>query len=715
LDKVAFGQVCHIKLGDKTMNDHKTKGLYSTLIFGVLILLNTTNIYAVTPACGTLLTTDTIFDSNMNCPDTAIFLNALSNNIVLDCAGFSISTTFDRVISANFTSGVTIKNCTLSTTHNSGRGMVFTGVTNSTISNNIISTTGNSSRGMHFRGDSNSNTITGNTVHTAGSSSHGIRIEASSNNNVLTNNTFRADVSYAVSIRSGSDNQLTGNTLISPRGYIFQGQFSLQNGGLSVDSAGNIYAVENNWGSSAGGGLGIGVATAFFLVDPITGVGNSVIPLLDAGIDVGFGFDALEILPDGRVMALTGLNGGVSPLYEIDPNTGEVTAITLTDAPPPDDVQGKLNGLEATSNTNILATTNSGELANIDLNTGVVSLIGTQATGWTGLAIHPMSGRAYTVSRRKNEASNTAHLYEIDITDGQIIAEIGDTGKFSISDIDFSPDGSTLYGNNQLVVINITTGLGAAVGGGFSGDPLEPLSQNNSIENNAMQTAYGSINFTDSITLPSVAVTGISSTRLAISYNKAMVDSTALPFLNEPARITLSSLLGPEIALLVDENDDGIFEPCGLPQCTFVSFTGATLIFDVAGFTTYSSESYGFADDVDIGDGGNIGLGGGGCFIATAAYGSYLDPHVLTLRKFRDQHLLTNSIGTWLVEFYYRHSPPLADYIRERETLKTLVRSGLAVVIYSIEYPTVAGLILLLPALILIRQRRRRVNTISNR
>ena len=112
-------------------------------------------------------------------------------------------------------------------------------------------------------------------------------------------------------------------------------------------------------------------------------------------------------------------------------------------------------------------------------------------------------------------------------------------------------------------------------------------------------------------------------------------------------------------------------------------------------------------------DGG--GSSGGGCFIATAAYGSYLDPHVLTLREFRDHHLLTNSIGTSFVEFYYRHSPPLADYIRERETLRALIRSGLAVVVYSIEYPTAAGLILLLPVLILIRQRRRRVNTISNR
>jgi len=120
-------------------------------------------------------------------------------------------------------------------------------------------------------------------------------------------------------------------------------------------------------------------------------------------------------------------------------------------------------------------------------------------------------------------------------------------------------------------------------------------------------------------------------------------------------------------------------------------------------------------DNVYVEDHDGSSGSGGGCFIATAAYGSYLDPHVVTLRNFRDQHLLTNSVGMWLVELYYRHSPPLADYIREREALRRLVWSGLAIVIYSIEYPTVTGLIFLLPALILIRQRRRRVKMISNR
>ena len=43
------------------------------------------------------------------------------------------------------------------------------------------------------------------------------------------------------------------------------------------------------------------------------------------------------------------------------------------------------------------------------------------------------------------------------------------------------------------------------------------------------------------------------------------------------------------------------------------------------------------------------GGGGGieGCFLATAAYGSYLDPHVEALRYFRDHYLVTNAAVLW--------------------------------------------------------------------
>ncbi len=71
---------------------------------------------------------------------------------------------------------------------------------------------------------------------------------------------------------------------------------------------------------------------------------------------------------------------------------------------------------------------------------------------------------------------------------------------------------------------------------------------------------------------------------------------------------------------------------------------------------------------------GGGGGGGGGCFIATAAYGSYEAPYVKILREFRDEYLLSNSLGSYFVKFYYRVSPPIADFIRESERLRAGVR-----------------------------------------
>ena len=87
--------------------------------------------------------------------------------------------------------------------------------------------------------------------------------------------------------------------------------------------------------------------------------------------------------------------------------------------------------------------------------------------------------------------------------------------------------------------------------------------------------------------------------------------------------------------------------------------------------------------------------GASDCFIATAAYGTFLDPHVLTLRKFRDHYLLTNAPGQWLVENYYHYSPPIANVIRENEGLRMIVRIILTPVIFSIEYPWIIALALL--------------------
>jgi hypothetical protein len=63
-----------------------------------------------------------------------------------------------------------------------------------------------------------------------------------------------------------------------------------------------------------------------------------------------------------------------------------------------------------------------------------------------------------------------------------------------------------------------------------------------------------------------------------------------------------------------------------------------------------------------------------GCFIATAAYGTSTAGEIDTLRAFRDEVLLQNSLGSQSVAFYYEVSPPVADFISQHEPLRTLVR-----------------------------------------
>jgi hypothetical protein len=70
-----------------------------------------------------------------------------------------------------------------------------------------------------------------------------------------------------------------------------------------------------------------------------------------------------------------------------------------------------------------------------------------------------------------------------------------------------------------------------------------------------------------------------------------------------------------------------------------------------------------------------------GCFIATAAYGSLIEPHVKILRDFRDKVLLTNSLGKSFVKAYYTYSPPIADFISKDDNLRTLVRLSLLPVV----------------------------------
>ena len=84
-----------------------------------------------------------------------------------------------------------------------------------------------------------------------------------------------------------------------------------------------------------------------------------------------------------------------------------------------------------------------------------------------------------------------------------------------------------------------------------------------------------------------------------------------------------------------------------------------------------------YSDSIISGDTSNSQLSTPAlCFIATASYGQD-SGEVGLLCKFRDECLLTNPLGTAFVKAYYKLSPPIADFIRDSEPLKAVVRVAL--------------------------------------
>ena len=79
---------------------------------------------------------------------------------------------------------------------------------------------------------------------------------------------------------------------------------------------------------------------------------------------------------------------------------------------------------------------------------------------------------------------------------------------------------------------------------------------------------------------------------------------------------------------------------------------------------------------------------GGGCLIATAAYGSELSPQVQLLREIRDNQLLNTEAGSAFMgtfnDIYYSFSPTIADMERESPMFKEIVKISLTPMLSSL-------------------------------
>jgi len=97
---------------------------------------------------------------------------------------------------------------------------------------------------------------------------------------------------------------------------------------------------------------------------------------------------------------------------------------------------------------------------------------------------------------------------------------------------------------------------------------------------------------------------------------------------------------------------------------------------------------------IEIIDAKNIDTGsleapnGGGCLIATAAFGSEMAPQVQFLREIRDNTVLQTESGssfmTGFNQFYYSFSPVVADYERENPAFKEAVKIAITPMLTSL-------------------------------
>jgi hypothetical protein len=245
--------------------------------------------------------------------------------------------------------------------------------------------------------------------------------------------------------------------------------------------------------------------------------------------------------------------------------------------------------------------------------------------------------------------------------------------------------------------INLSTSTGGAYLSNYSALSDSASGVNQTGKPSGYTFPYGLVTYT----VKGISVGGTAV--VTITYPSALASGTLIYKVGSTGfyQFTNAVISGSTVALTL--TDGGAGDSDGTANGVIVDPVGAASPPSSGGTSSASGGS----------GGGGGGGGGGGCFIATAAYGSFLDPHVVTLRVFRDRYLTGNRIGRAFIAAYYAWSPPAARIIARHETARAATRLVLAPVVLAAGHPRGAlalGLALLsmlvVPGVFLLRYAR---------
>ena len=301
----------------------------------------------------------------------------------------------------------------------------------------------------------------------------------------------------------------------------------------------------------------------------------------------------------------------------------------------------------------------------------------------TGIAVSP-DGNLVHVS---NRGSGTVSVYNT-LSSAVVLTVTVGTAPTGIA---FSPDGARVYvanrGSNSVSVFDATTGAAAA------NSPLAIGTAPIAVAINPQgTTAYVSNVLANPLV---VEIGGMRTLTVALSGSGIGRVRSNLPGIDCGTQCQAQFPLGTSVTLTATPDTTSFFSGwSGDAGCgSFV-----TLNSNLNCRATFTSNSPPPSRSSPP--------SGGGCLIATAAYGSSMAGEVVTLRRFRDDHLMKSEVGREFVRLYYRYSPAIADYIRERDSLRAAVRWALWPVVSVIKHPESALSMALVLAILIVRIRR---------